>query len=645
MFPVEKREEFGQHRAPSSRPSYRRLILLGALFLTLLWNDRTLSQFQFQFEEELRQALLRWKDRLSSPSVPVRPGATLQWTSCPDNSTFYCSFFTVPLDYVAPRSDGKTVIAMRMFPATVSASERLGSIFTNPGGPGGSGHAGLLKMGPLLSNIFEGKFDIVSWDPRGVNMTTPRISCHPTNFHRELYSLSHDSGDLDFNDADIATLNKSLLTTSARANLLTELCRDAVGDTILRSVTTVNVARDLEEMRKAVGDGGLHYWGFSYGTTLGATYVAMFPEHSERIILDGVVYAPEQYTSIVDHGISAGKSTNGVFDGFLSNCVSAGPERCALMTNADTNTSELSARIWGLSDHLAIAPLPAPHPTAGLPTILHRGHLLDAIFSAMYRPSSWAALAEAITHAEDGDGTELAKLSGAGGANWAEHARNITDAQRAEEEGWGPGREMGASEAGMAVSCGDAPPFEVDPSDGDSEAWTKTWIGWRDELAAPNPLGGPNWFSGVVRCRHWGSVQPSPARYEGSWELGSGSRKPKNPVVFVSNSYDPITPITSGRRMVETFGKENARLLHNNGYGHCSTNHPSVCIAKALKAYMINGILFSEGTVCEPDEGLIFPPKEGDRQMRFNGYPDEDKELAHTLRLLADTGIGMPSRW
>jgi pimeloyl-ACP methyl ester carboxylesterase len=75
----------------------------------------------------------------------------------------------------------------------------------------------------------------------------------------------HESNVLDFNDADIATLNRTLLVTSSRAQLLTELCRDAVGDKILRSVTTVNVARDLDQMRKAVGDDGLHYWGFSYG--------------------------------------------------------------------------------------------------------------------------------------------------------------------------------------------------------------------------------------------------------------------------------------------------------------------------------------------------------------------------------------------
>ncbi|KAJ7453146.1 Alpha/Beta hydrolase protein [Mycena latifolia] len=629
MYPSEKRGEFARKNGLASRP---RFVIAVALLLALLRNAGSISHVFLG---------LKLSTHLSRSTL-VRPSATLHWMACPDNSTFYCTFFEVPLDYDAPSAEDKTVIAMRMFPATVPNSERLGSIFTNPGGPGGSGHASLLKTGPLLSNIFEGKFDIVSWDPRGVNMTMPRVSCHPTNLHRELYALSHDSGDLDFNDADTATLNKSLLTTNSRAELLTGLCRDAVGDKILRSVTTVNVARDLEEMRQAVGDSGLHYWGFSYGTTLGATYVAMFPEHAERVILDGVVYAPEQYTSLVDHGLSAGKSTNGVFEGFISNCVSAGPERCALIADTDTTTAELSARVWGLAARLDTAPLPVARPTKGVPAILHRGHLLGAIFSAMYRPASWAALADAITQAERGDGAALAALAGAGGADWAEHARNITDAERAAEAGWGPGRAMGAGEAGMAVSCGDAPPFEV--GGGDLEAWTKAWLGWRDQLAAPNPLGGPNWFAGVVRCRPWGSVQPPPARYEGAWELGADLRKPKNPVIFVSNSYDPITPIASGRRMVETFGKDNARLLHNNGYGHCSTNHPSVCVAKALKEYMINGTLFTEGTICEPDEGLMFPPKdkEGEDDASFAGYSEADRALARTLRQLADAGIGMP---
>ncbi|KAJ7186421.1 hypothetical protein C8R46DRAFT_1184442 [Mycena filopes] len=633
MFPAEKRRWLQE--TPSFRsPPRLRLLLLVAVLLASLRNARSISD-----------AILRLgTSSACSRSVITRQNATLKWTACPDNSTFYCSYFTVPLDYAEPEAEAKTVIAMRMFPATVTASERVGSIFTNPGGPGGSGHGGLLRTGPLLSEIFEGKFDIVSWDPRGVNMTTPRVSCHPTHLHRELYSLSHDSGDLDFHDAGVDALNHTLLTASSRAELLTGMCRDAVGDKILRSVTTVNVARDLEEMRKAVGDGGLHYWGFSYGTTLGATYVAMFPESAERVILDGVVYAPEQYTSMVDHGLSAGKCTNGVLDGFISNCIDAGPERCALITSPSTTPAQLTTRIQTLASRLALLPLPVPHPpNGGMPTILHRDHLINAIFSALYRPTSWPALADALARAEAGNGTALTALSGAGGAHWAEHVRNVTDAERAEAAGWGPGRVMGAGEGGMAVSCGDAPPFALGGDEG--EGWTEEWLGWRDQLAAPNPLGGPGWFSGVVGCRHWGSVQPAPARYEGSWNLSADStRKPKNPVIFVSNSFDPITPITSGRRMVELFGKDNARLLHNNGYGHCSTNHPSVCIARNLKAYMINGTMFPEGTICEPDEGIMFPPKDHD-PARFVEYSAEDAKLAGTMRRFADAGIGMPVGW
>ncbi|KAF7341146.1 hypothetical protein MVEN_01849400 [Mycena venus] len=441
MRSLEKRLDTGAPPKRTLRVASRpRIVLVIAFLLASLWNWGTI------FSSPLRLAVSPYSQR----STIIRENATIQWTACPDNSTFYCSFFAVPLDYEAPSAEDNVVIAMRMFPATVPTSERLGSIFTNPGGPGGSGHERLLTTGPLLSEIFEGRFDIVSWDPRGVNMTTPRVSCHATNLQRELYSLAHDSGDLDFNDADIATLNKSLLVTSSRAELLTELCLDAVGDKVLRSVTTVHVARDLDEMRKAVGDGGLHYWGFSYGTTLGATYVAMFPEHSERVVLDGVVYAPEQYTSLLEHGLSAGKYTNGVFDGFISNCVSAGPGRCALMTSADITAAQLSSRIWTLASRLKTTPLPVMHPSnGGVPSILHRGHLLSAIFSALYRPKSWAALAEAIVHAEMGNGTALAELSGAGGSNWEEHRRNITDAQRAEEAGWGFEREMGPSEAGM----------------------------------------------------------------------------------------------------------------------------------------------------------------------------------------------------
>ncbi|KAJ6526211.1 TAP-like protein-domain-containing protein [Mycena vulgaris] len=547
----------------------------------------------------------------SQPNL-VRENSTLKWKPCPDDHSFFCAFLLVPLDYsngtgVAQVStEDRATIAMRVYPATVPTSQRLGTIFTNPGGPGTSGHATLLKTGPPLSAIFEGKFDIVSWDPRGVNMSMPRISCHPTQLRRQMFALSHDSGDLGFDGLPVVAANQTLLMASARARLLTALCRDAVSDKMLRSVTTINVARDLDEMRKAVGDGGLRYWGFSYGTTLGATYAAMFPENLERMILDGVVYAPEQ-SSLLEHGISSGASTSKVFDGFISSCIAAGPQHCALLTNGTSSDSlHLARRIANLFADLQSSPLPVTHPnSAAVPSILRPADLRIAIFATLLRPANWAGLAAAIADLERGDGKLIAALSGAGGQAW--DLRNLTDAERAEDAGWGAGREMGANEADMAVACGDAPPF---PEAADA-AWRGTWLAWQEKLVANDPFSGPIWFKKMVRCRHWGLIQPPPERYAGQWKLGHDLQPPRNPILFVSNTYDPVTPISSGRRMVNVFGKDNARLLENNAYGHCSVSQPSLCIAHAIRDYMIRGTLPVEGTVCQPEQRNPFPHADG----------------------------------
>ncbi|KAJ7772887.1 TAP-like protein-domain-containing protein [Mycena maculata] len=544
----------------------------------------------------------------------IRKNSSLNWESCPDNSSFFCAFLTVPLDYSNRTTEDTAIIAMRMYPATVPPSQRLGTILTNPGGPGTSGHATLLKTGPSLSVIFHGKFDLVSWDPRGVNMSLPRISCHPTDLHRQLFGLGHNSGDLDLDNLPVSAANITLLRAAARARLLTELCRDAVGDKVLRSVTTVNGVRDLEEMRKVVGEGALIYWGFSYGTTLGATYAAMFPHHVGRMVLDGVVYTPEQYGSLFEHGISSGDSTGKVFDGFLSSCISAGPFRCSLLRNGTADPSLLAKRIWNLASHLRFSPLPVAHPhRPAVPSVVRPEDLILSIFAALLRPTNWANLASAIADLETGDGRAIAALNGAGGRAW--DLGNITDAERAGDAGWGVGRAMGADEADMAVSCGDAPPF---PEYEDAR-WTHAWLHWRDELVANDPLSGGIWFKKLVRCSHWGRVQPPPERYEGQWKMGDDLRPPRHPILFVSNTYDPVSPISSGRRMVDVFGRNNARLIENHAYGHCSVSQPSLCIAKAIREYVINGTLPMEDTVCEPDEEVPFPPQNGSSSVIYEG--------------------------
>ncbi|KAJ7706783.1 TAP-like protein-domain-containing protein [Mycena rosella] len=457
-------------------------------------------------------------------------------------------------------------------------------------------------------------------------MSTPRISCHPTEFHRQLFALSHESGDLEFYGLPADAANRTLLVASARARLLTDLCRDSVSDKVLRSVTTVNVARDLEEMRQAIGEGGLRYWGFSYGTTLGATYAAMFPANVQRMVLDGVVYTPEQYNSSLEHGISSGVSTRKVFDGFISSCIEAGSQRCALKNDTLVDAPGLTHRIANLIERLQSYPLPVTDlGPASVPVILRPADFRLAIFATLLRPIAWAGLAAAIADLERGDGRRIGALSG---RVW--DLRNLTDAEQAEGAGWGAGRAMGANEAGMAVSCGDAPTFPA-PMDA---AWISMWLDWRERLITNDEFSGPIWFKKMVRCRHWGLIEPPPERYEGQWKLGDDLQPPKNPILFVSNTYDPVSPISSGRRMVDLFGRDNARLLENNAYRHCSVSQPSACIGSAIREYMINGVLPAEGTVCQPEQRNPFPPADG------HGVQQRDESMFRALEHLSKAGMG-----
>ncbi|KAJ7029410.1 Alpha/Beta hydrolase protein [Mycena alexandri] len=606
-----------------SRPGHLLCALLMAQML--LWNWPCFADL---FCSQMTSLSNFW---VPTAATLAREKSEIEWSVCPDDIGFSCSFLRVPLDY-GTTGDYAT-LAMRMYPATVPPSQRLGTIFTNPGGPGTSGHAILLKTGPSLSAIFHGKFDIISWDPRGINMSTPRISCHPTELHRQLFSLSHNSGDLDFYNLPVSTANITLFTAAARAELLTQLCRDAVSDKVLRSVTTVNVARDLEQMRRAIGEGDLIYWGFSYGTTLGATYAAMFPENVGRMVLDGVVYAPEQYSSLLDHGLSSGDSTSEVFDGFVSSCIRAGPARCALVKDRHMDASDLKQHILNLLNRLRTSPLPVVHPKSqAMPSILRPMDLLLPIFAALLRPTNWANLASAIGDLEHGDGTTIAAFSGAGGG--ALDLRNRTDGERAEDAGWETGREMGTveNEADMAVFCGDAPPF----SDLGDDGWAQDWLDWREKLVLNDAIGGTMWFKKMIRCKHWGRIRPSPERYNGQWRMGHDLKAPKHPLLFVSNTYDPVSPVSSGRRMVEVFGSNHSRLIENNAYGHCSVSQPSLCIASAIHEYMIDGTLPGEHTICQPEAGTIFPPIDVDTQLQ---YKRNDESVVQALHKLSQTLI------
>lgn len=225
---------------------------------------------------------------------------------------YLCGYIDVPLDYRNSSDTRITRLAVTKF--QVSGLARLdGSSFPGagtksnrtlvlePGGPGNSGLSMVWSSGEKLTQRFtEGKFDALGWDPRGVNSSQPAISCYPYNADRDRWSkLTQQYREVSVDpDAQLRLMD-------AMNNATFYSCWKRHGD-LGRFMTTALVARDLEEIRKSLGEDELTGYLVSYGTGIGQTYVNMFPDSAGRVILDGTEY-------VRDHRELAGFVSNHLF--------------------------------------------------------------------------------------------------------------------------------------------------------------------------------------------------------------------------------------------------------------------------------------------------------------------------------------------
>ena len=207
----------------------------------------------------------------------------INWQACgPEQPGFECASVKVPLDYDNPRG-ATTSVALARKPATDQA-RRIGSLFLNPGGPGGSGVDFAFRAGNRLSANLEGRFDIVGFDPRGIGRSDP-LHCFASE------------ADLDEFFEGIPGFPYQAAQERPyfdRYRSLGPECRD--DQPITRHMSTADVVRDLDLLRRAVGDRKISYLGFSYGSFLGATYANMFPNNIRALVVDGVLN-PELWSS------------------------------------------------------------------------------------------------------------------------------------------------------------------------------------------------------------------------------------------------------------------------------------------------------------------------------------------------------------
>ncbi|KAJ7160667.1 Alpha/Beta hydrolase protein [Mycena crocata] len=489
----------------------------------------------------------------------VKPSKNLKWVDC--YSTYQCARLQVPMDYSNPKV-GTAAIAVIRLPANVSKEEYRGPILFNPGGPGGSGVDTLVTTGEAFRVVLGNQYDIVSFDPRGVSYATPTASFFKTEAERALYNAA----------AVPASLNASsdaLPEAYARGNLIGQLAaqRDSTG--ILKYMTTDNVARDMLHITQKFGFEKLQYYGISYGTVIGATFAALFPDKVERIIIDGVVDTEAWINANLT--IEA-TDTDKVLQTFFDGCVTAGPSQCEFYKPTSV---EIADRLAALTASIRAQPIPVITPTSY--GIVDYSLLRETLFSALYTPySSFGPLAAGLAALEAGNGTAFYSLSQ---QPPFECECNTTDAVPFHLNG---------AEAGVAVQCGDAGPVT------DSLAQLREFY---EDAARTSQFAEFLVGANRVTCAGWRIHRED--RFKGP----VGAKNTSFPLLIVANTADPVTPKAAALKVQAGF--PGSVLLTQDSPGHTSLTAPSLCTFGYFRQYLLNGTLPDPGTVCSVDATLF----------------------------------------
>jgi pimeloyl-ACP methyl ester carboxylesterase len=200
---------------------------------------------------------------------------SLVWGQCPDLGVptpgLQCASLEVPLDY--RNAHGKTIQVAVSRVLTANPARRRGVLLINPGGPGGAGLAIASQVAQIFPASVLEEYDLIGFDPRGVELSTPVTCGLPPELQvTNVPPYARDA-------ADVARQAGVARDVAAR-------CGSSATADILPFVNTANTARDMDRIRAALGERRISYWGVSYGTYLGAVYSTLFPERTDRIVLD-----------------------------------------------------------------------------------------------------------------------------------------------------------------------------------------------------------------------------------------------------------------------------------------------------------------------------------------------------------------------
>jgi pimeloyl-ACP methyl ester carboxylesterase len=487
----------------------------------------------------------------------------LAWGSCPVSvaaAPFQCATAPAPLNYAHP-GGARIKLSLIRLPAA-DPKARIGSLFVNFGGPGGTGVSILpARADTVFSAAIRDHFDLVSWDPRGTGSSTA-VRCFATQQDDDSYFASVPYFPYPAaSDASFWSLNAQLGRD----------CKQRAA-ALLPHMSSQDTARDLDLLRQDVGEAKLNYVGFSYGTVIGAVYANLFPARVRAMVLDGSLDfrgnatgnapgAAQRLPVDVRNGVDvAGQD---VLGRFLSLCAQAGSTSCAFAAGGD-----LTAKWRTLLARSRANPIHYAGGTYSYPT------LVAISYYNLYKPiADWPALGmllQGLYAASSGTAQAMTP------AIRQQVARAVADAQQMYPVN-------NSNEGYYITQCADI------------EAPTRESV--YDNLAAAEDARVPGFGRlatyDMTPCGSWPALHTD--AYDGPW---NGSR---TTILVINSRHDPATPYPGAAQGARELG--NARLLTVSGDGHTSEySEPSACRDAARDAYLITLQLPPAGTVCPVDQ-------------------------------------------
>ncbi len=484
-----------------------------------------------------------------SKLVDAVPTPKLGWYKCYEIAE--CATVRLPLDYRKPKGKTTEIAVLRV--KAKNQAKRIGSLFVNPGGPGGSATSFALDAPYFLSDSLLQRFDVVGVDPRGIG-ASQNVRCFPSvRAQTEVLNLMNVPFPVT------AAEEKNYITGSKK---LGQAC-STTGRPLTASSSTAEVARDMDVVRRAVGDKKLSYLGFSYGSALGQYYANMFPDRFRALVVDGVL-DPTAWVGndkqILDQRLRSSSGAYKALIEILTRCDKAGPTKCVF------SEGDPVRHFAQVANRLKTDPVEFPDGAGGTIQVTY-AIFISAVLGTLYGteagPGVTQLAAEVATAQEGGTTAPLLKRV------------NAAKASRAYDFPYENGLD-----AGSTVIC----------TDGKHPANASAWPAAVDRRDREAPYFGRSWGWIDSQCatKTW-TVRDTNA-YTGPF-----TRRTASPVLVVGNFWDPATNYAgavSSRRLLP-----NASLLSSNNWGHTAYGS-GVCATTAIDNYLLTGKAPADGKTC-----------------------------------------------